>query len=626
MTDSSFDKLEAFLKKKNSKVIERVGGAESQLLKYKHMDAMLSLDKQQVNDENSMPKEVIANLSEWAISKYPLEASPKFDGNACELNYDFGSLQQALTRGKNGLGADITRFMKLLTPSSIDCLDRLEIRGEIVMPLDRYPKYNSTKNIRNFVAGVVSPGRSDTSPALADCIFVAYSVKKHNKDGTITYVPNALAYLESLGFNKQYPVKTMRINSAADFARVYDVFKAYRPESPIQLDGIVLKAPEEMRVRIGANNRHPKWAIAIKFPSLEVSTTIVEYGDYCFDWSVGRTGELAPTSILAAVDLDGSEVKRASVYNKNKIEQMGCFPGAVVIIKKSGDIIPAIVRVVKRSPRENEYMTKQNFYPRNCPSCGTVLTITTDYEKDGGETTHIVCKNHTGCVAQVARNLDYAVTALGLKGIGPSTCESLAHAGVRNVFDLFDITLMNEPRLIASGRFKKGRDLEKILSAVKSLKKVELKNLIQTLGFRHLGKSVSAEVAKMYAGVPYTFSSLNSDVVEPFLDKNSVQYKAGVRIQELFTSLGIEIVMPGAPVKLPDGTIMFEMTGSTSNAGYKTKGDLVEFLKLKGYAHTDISNANLLLTDDLSSSTSKMKAAAKKGIKIMSYEQLLNSL
>lgn len=194
------------------------------------------------------------------------------------------------------------------------------------------------------------------------------------------------------------------------------------------------------------------------------------------------------------------------------------------------------------------------------------------------------------------------------------------------MFDLFDITLMNEHRLIASGMFKKGRELEKIIAAIRSVKKVELKNLIQTLGFRHLGKSVSEEVAKMFAGVPYSFAGLNSSVAEPFHDKNSAQYKAAVRLQELFESLGIEIDKPGKPVELPKGTIFFEMTGSPSNAGYKKKDDLVNFLKTKGYAHTDLSKANLLLTDDLSSTSSKMKNAAKKGIKIMSYEQLLNSL
>lgn len=623
LTDAEFDELERELKRRGSSVTQVVGGGNSSVLKYKHMSPMLSLEKIQVNDEGNFP---FADINAFCKGKYPVEATSKFDGVAIELRYDFGSLQQALTRGKDGRGADVTRFLKMIVPNSIPRFETYEIRGEIVMPLDKFAKYNSTKNVRNFVAGVISPSRTDTSPALKDLVFVAYSVKTHSKD-RYSYVGDAQDFLSHLGFNKEFPVKVDTIKSPADIRRVYDVFKEYRGKSQFQLDGIVLKAPESMRSDLGYTNHHPRWAVAIKFPSTEVVTTILNFGEHCFDWSVGRTGELAPTALLAPVELDGSTVQRASVYNKEKIVELGVFPGAVVSIKKSGDIIPMIVSVLKRSPREAEYVSRQSFFPTHCPACGVKLDIYTDTKKTKGDiqrVTHIVCEN-ARCIGKAARNLSYATTAMQLKGIGESTAELLVKAGIRTAADLFDQTKMSPAKLVASGYFKQGRELEKIFEGIKATKRVDLDAVIRSLGINGLGRTISKQLANYLAGNSHSFSGLEMEVVGPFLNESSRERKLLEDMMQKMRSSGVEVIYPKEVVTTAN-TIFYEMTGKTEGTGYKTKDELKEFLKSKGYIHSKIGEASLLLTDSYNSDSSKMSIARKKNIKIKTYRDLLEEL
>ena len=143
---------------------------------------------------------------------------------------------------------------------------------------------------------------------------MAYSLKVH-EGNTYKYVRNTQATLAKMGFNAKHQVKTFMINSKDDFRRAYDFFKEYRAkESPFCLDGHVLKVSEEHRAEIGENNHHPKWAVAIKFPSTIVQTVIEDV-----EWTTGYTGLVTPVGILRPVELDGSTVQRVSLYNYSSI-------------------------------------------------------------------------------------------------------------------------------------------------------------------------------------------------------------------------------------------------------------------------------------------------------------------
>lgn len=619
MSDPQFDRLELWLESEDSKVTQKVGGADGDRDKliHPHMSPMLSLEKIQVNDEDKFP---LAEIQSWNITHtYPIEATPKFDGNAIELQYRGGKLKLAVTRGEHGKGGDVTK--KVLTmgvPAQLSVDKDIEIRGEVCMPMSVFKnKYQKDfKNPRNLVAGILNPN-NDKDERSSDCVFVAYSIKMH-QNGRAHYVEDAMANLERFGFNKDYPVRVETIQNAADYRRVYDAFKHYREvQSPFQLDGIVLKTIESKRAAIGENKRHPKWAIAIKFPAKEATTTIKDHV-----WEVGYTGELSPVGILEPVDLDGSEITRVSLYNKTRIIANGTFPGAIVTIRKAGDIIPQIIKVVQPSPDSKKYA---NFFPTCCPSCNGKIDVEVYATKKGeAPTEHLMC-NNPDCSGKLTRKLSLGISALKVKGIGDSTCESLIKSGVKNIFDVFDSAKFNTQALCKAGVFKPGRQLELILGAIKVLKQVDLDKAILALQFDGLGDTGSKAVADLVAGRISNFDNMGLEkaVVDPFLNSNSWQSQSIKSFLAVLKDNGITVNMPK---QIAAGSIIFEMTGSPESAGYSTKEELVDYLARKGYVHGKLAKASLLLTDSYSSSTSKMKDAAKKGIKIMTYEDLINSL
>lgn len=640
MPDHQFDYLEAALKKLKSNIINKVGGKDSgkDVLVHKHMSPFLSLEKLQVNDEFQFftnikqgDENIVHELVEWANGKYPIEASPKFDGNAVELQYNLGKLVKAVSRGEDNMGANITDRLSLIVPTTISSTKNLEIRGEVVMPQNVWKKeYPEKANSRNTVAGILNPKNLNFDTHVRRCVFVAYSIKAH-ENAQVKHVEDTMSNLTKLGFNLSFPVFLESVKNEHDFRRVYDIFKKYRSDTSVfQLDGIVFKMNEVLRLAIGETKHHPKWAMALKFISVEAITTIKDY-----DWKVGYTGEFSVTAILEPVDLDGSEVKRASVYNKSKIETNGYFPGAVVSIKKSGDIIPQIVKVLKRSPRENEFLTKQNFFPKKC-TCGEPVVI--EQEND---TVHIWCKNKK-CPDVNIMKLTKGVAALKIKDVGESTCGDLYRAGIENIFDLYDPNKMNAQSLINSGVFVKGRTLEIALEAVEQVQKVDLWRVVLCLMFSGLGDTGSKMVAKMINEPDYrdqlkkelsklaadpkykaSFDGLDKKVIIPFLNDNSIQYQSVLTLVKIMRAKGIDII---DPVKIDPNAMTFEMTGSPSGDGYKTKEELVMFLASKGFAHTKLKDAKLLLTDSHSSPSGKMKDARKKGIKIMTYEELIKTL
>lgn len=614
MSDHQFDIMEEGLKKIGSKVVDKVGGADAPKGKliHPHLSPMLSLAKIQVNDEDNFP---IAEIMSWACHTgfFPLEATPKYDGNAVELQYRDGKLAMAVSRGDgNGKGADLTSKLRLLVPEIINSKLTLEVRGEVVMPVDVFKnKYaEEYKNPRNMIAGMLN--RDDVNEDMVrDAIFVAYSIKAISADGTFKYVENAMDNLSKLGFNNNYSVPTLSLNNAYDIRDAYDWFKNYRATGRFQLDGIVLKMPENKRSTVGEGNHHPRWAVAIKFPSKEAVTKIIDV-----EWTIGHTGELSPVGLLDPVDLDGSTVSRVSLYNKTKMESMGMFPGAVVTIKKSGDIIPQIIKINTPSPRTNEFVRDQNFYPTSCPSCNSKLEIQQDHD-----TAHIVCTSFS-CPAQKSRKLASGIAALGIKGIGESLCLDLYKSGVEDIFDYLDPNKMSGANLVLGGIFKPGRQLDLLLKSVEQLKSVDLDKVILALQFDRLGNTGSKQVAKMFAGAKYSFDGLERAVVEPFMNPNSQQVLLVRKLMDTLQSMGVAIAMP----KDITGAITFEMTGSPKDAGYAKKEDLIAYLATKGYAHTKLKDAKLLLTESYSSNSTKMKEAEKKGIQILTYEDLLEKL
>jgi DNA ligase (NAD+) len=613
MTDGEFDTLEAFLKQAGSAAVNQVGGggAGQGKLQHRHMSPMLSLDKIQVNDESNFP---IGPILDFAQRYYPIEASPKFDGTAIELNYEGGALKQALTRGKNGKGADVTKRLALIVPAAISEKRRCEIRGEVLMTKATYlAKYTHMSLPRSVASGIVNSEDGN----MLDCVFMAYSMKIHEGNG-FSYPKGTQSTLEKLGFNKQFPVKTVTITKHDQFEDVYKEFKHYREkESPFFLDGIVLKTDEKYREELGENNHHPHWAVAIKFPSEVAKTKLTD-----IEWNVGYVGAVSPVGILEPVKLDGSTIRRVSLYNVGSILKSGTFPGAAVSIKKSGDIIPQIISVDAPSPDQAAFMTR-GFFPHNCPSCGSKLRV--EVSKDGHNSPETLWCDNDDCLAKQYKKLCNGIDALELKGIGESKALSLVQAGVVTIFDFFNPAKMNKAALIKSGQFVEGRELEILLAIPASLKETEFENVIRALQFPNLGRTGAKFVAKMLVDKnPFNgdYKGLERAVINPFLDKASKERGLVRGLVNLLRGRGVAV----HPPKDTSHLVGFEMTGSPDGSGFSKKDDFVKFASQHGFVHTKLTEAKVLVTDDLKSSSSKMAAARKKGVMIVTYEQMRDGI
>lgn len=609
MTDGEFDLLESNLKKLGSTVIQLVGGgAVVGKLKHQHMSPMLSLDKIQVNDENNFP---LGTILDFIQTNFPIEATPKFDGSAIELNYENGKLKQALTRGKNGKGSDVTLKMSLIVPTTISIKQRVEIRGEILMTKDMYlSKYSHMTLPRAVVAGIIN---SDDTTNMKDLVYVAYSMKIH--EGNDFHFPkNTQETLTSLGFNLKYPVKTTIITDAKQIRSVYDDFKHYREKvSPFFLDGIVMKMNEKYRHDLGDTNHHPRWAVAVKFPSEIAHTTITD-----IEWSVGYIGAVTPVGILKPVKLDGSTIQRVSLYNVGSIAKAGMFPGAEVSIKKSGDIIPQIIAIDKTSPNQDSYL-KNGYFPHNCPSCNSVLRI--EFNKLDGITPESLWCDNDNCLTKLSKKLCNGIDALELKGIGEAKAESLVRAGVTTIFDFFNPAKMNKTALIKSGQFSEGRELDIVLSIPLSFKETEFSNVIRSLQFPNLGRTGAKFVAKMLLdknGFNGDFNGLEKAVILPFTDKASNERTLVRELVNLLRTKGVTINVP----KDNSHLIGMELTGSPSGSGFDKKDDFVKFMQTKGFYHVGMKEAKILVTDDLKSKSSKMTTATNKKMLIVTYDDI----
>jgi DNA ligase (NAD+) len=317
--------------------------------KYKHWTKMLSITKLQVNDEENIPYKEIDNfLNKKKVDYY--ECSCKYDGNSMDLLYLDGELSQALTRGDGEQGLDRSKKMKLIVPNRIPMKGRVEIRGEVVVSRkiwkDKYFIEGEVSNERNWVGGAIS--KEDFNfREINDLVFVAYSLVKMDP---LEYVTDTMNVLKSMGFNKNHEPFLRHIKTSADFEKMYFDFKEYRENCEFLLDGIVIKYPENVRLKMPTKTKYPAWSLAVKFESVEVETKIID-----IEWTLGKNGDFNAVAILEPVELLGTIVKRANLASLGLIYQKKTYIGAIVSLKKSGEIIPMITGIVEPSEFEKQY-------------------------------------------------------------------------------------------------------------------------------------------------------------------------------------------------------------------------------------------------------------------------------
>ena len=587
MSDSDFDLLEAKLKNEGSEVIHIIGSGS--VGKISHPSTMLSLGKISVYDNEKLPMEEVKKWFDSCKSSKTFEFTTKLDGNAVNLIYKNGKLQHAITRGEGHRGYDIVDKLKHIVPHTIDEGGLVEIRGEVVIKIATFnEKYSEYKNPRNFVAGILN--RDETNIEIAkDLDFGGFEVRMH--EGSSFFSPeNTHQFLAINGFN--YPESRV-LSNIKEFKELYDHFLNFRENlAAHQLDGIVIKAEESSREEIGYTDHHPKWAIAIKFPPKDAITEIVD-----IQWKTGTSGEIVPTAIMKPIDLDGSTVSRATLFNWGRVRDWKAFPGAEVLIAKAGDIIPQIYQVIKPSDREV-------VPPSECPSCGGHARI---------DDLHIWCDNRE-CYTRVISQLTLAIKIFKAENIGQSTVEKFYEAGFRKVTQLFDRESFNRENLIKTGSFKEGRQLDIILEAMHGIEEVTLAQVILACQYDQIGNAAAEKLALYFSDQEADFSGLNRSALNNVIADPSLMNA----LIETFERSGVKVLRP--ELEIVDAATTFEMTGSPKDFGFSAKGDFLKIANDAGFRHTKLEKGTrYLITDSLESSSSKMQKAVKAGAQIITY-------
>lgn len=478
----------------------RVGGAVlDKFEKVTHDVPMMSLS-------NAFNEEELRSFDEKiikAVGNVEYNVELKIDGLAGSIKYEEGSLVLGATRGNGVVGENITNNVKTIKtiPLKIDYKDNFEVRGEIFMSKKSFKKANFErerkglelfKNPRNSAAGSVRQLDSKVAASrnLDMFIYSVISPGNHSLDSHTS----ALNFAKKLGF-KINPLSKLckSIDEVIDFIIEYT---AKRNDLLYEIDGIVVKVNNMNQYeRIGYTAKSPKWAIAFKFPAEEVITRINN-----ITFQVGRTGQITPVANLDPVIIQGSTVSRATLHNEDYFVDKDIRENDFVVIKKAGDIIPEVVRVV--IDRREDSSIKFEMI-KNCPVCDS------DLSRKPGESGHY-CAN-PDCDAKKTEGLIHFASrkAMNIEGLGIRIIEQFYNDGFLN--SIKDIYLLKERRdeLIVKEGFGV-KSIDKLLENIEISKNKNMDKLMFGLGIRHVGEKVSKVVATNFTNMLDMFK-LNKD-------------------------------------------------------------------------------------------------------------------
>lgn len=419
----------------------------------------------------------------------PLYAvEPKIDGLSVAIEYRDGRFYRGATRGDGLVGEDVSANLRQIraVPAVLsEPVERLIVRGEVYMPrqsfadLVRQQEENGEKpfkNPRNSAAGTLRQKDSSVVAARGLSLFV-FNVQLIRGE-TLTGHTQSLERMRQLGL----PV----IEGTTLTGDIEEVIAAIRrigerrSTLAYDTDGAVVKLDDlAARERIGSTSKFPKWAIAYKYPPEEKETVL-----RAVEVNVGRTGVLTPTGIFDPVTLAGTTVTRATLHNQNFLDEKDLAIGDTVLMRKAGEIIPEVLRVVRRAPDRVPYRL-----PDRCPSCGEPVI------REEGEA-YLRCVDPE-CPAQRLRNLIHFTEkdAMDIDGLGPAVLEALVREGiVKSPDDLYTMTREDIAALDGMGE----KSADNLLAAIDRSRQNDLWRVIYALGIRHIGQKAAKLLAARF--------------------------------------------------------------------------------------------------------------------------------
>ncbi len=414
----------------------------------------------------------------------------KIDGLSVSLEYRNGEFLRGSTRGDGIVGEDVSENLKTISSIPLRLTERipyLEVRGEVYMPRSSFIELNNLReeaeeplfaNPRNAAAGSLRQLDSKITAQRKLDIFV-FNIQQIEGIEVKTHI-DGLMLLKRLGFKTIHNEKSFE--SIDDVIEEIERIGESRGELPFDIDGSVVKINElDMRDLLGSTSKYPKWAIAYKFPAERKETKLEK-----IEIQVGRTGALTPLAYLQPVRIAGSTVSRATLHNYDYIVEKDIKIGDTVIIEKAGDIIPAVVEVIKDKRTGEEIIFKM---PNACPECGAEVV------RLDGESAY-KCTG-INCPAQRKRHIIHFVSksAMDIDGLGPAVIEQLLENNLIN--DASDLYYLNKEE-IASLEKMGEKSADNLLNALEKSKNNELSRIITALGIHYIGEKAS-KVLAVYA-------------------------------------------------------------------------------------------------------------------------------
>ena len=454
----------------------RVGGVVLKgFTKYQHQYPLYSL-------QDAFSREELEAFDQRVRKEFPsisYVCELKIDGLSISLTYENGVLVTGATRGDGSVGEDITENLKrvkdipLVLPEPVN----ITVRGECYMPRASFDRVNQIRqengepefaNPRNAAAGTLRQLDTKIVAKRNLATFLYQEVSPTDQSSQ----EGVLEKLARFGF----VVNQERV-LAEDMEQIWDFIQKVaqlREDLPYDIDGIVIKVNDlAVQEELGFTVKAPKWAVAYKFPAEEKEAKILSV-----DWTVGRTGVVTPTANLTPVQLAGTTVSRATLHNVDYIAEKDIHQDDTVIVYKAGDIIPAVLRVVKDKRVSDQALA----IPTHCPSCQSELL---HFEDEVA----LRCINPL-CPAQIKEGLNHFASrdAMNITGLGPAVVEKLFAAQlVEDVAGIYRLTV--EDLLTLEG-FKE-KSAEKLYEAIQASKENSAEKLLFGLGIRHVGSKVS---------------------------------------------------------------------------------------------------------------------------------------
>ncbi len=618
VTDEEYDKLyKEVLKfeeehpelKEIDSPTSRVGGEVLDgFVKAKHIKRMWSMED--VFDSEEL-NEWLTRVEKNLDTKPSYYCEPKFDGASLNLLYKNGFLERAITRGNGVEGEDVTQNAKTIRsiPIKIDYDGLIEIRGEVVIRKDDFFEINKERekagevifaNPRNAAAGSLRQ-LDPKITAKRRLFFYPWGIGENSLDFPL--LSQKMSFIYKLGFlSPSFHQKCMDQNCIEN---VYKETVKMRDNFPVMMDGLVVKVDEiALQNVLGYTVKYPRWMCAYKFPAIEKSTKIKD-----IILQVGRTGVVTPVAVVEPVEIEGVIVERATLHNFDEIERKDIRIGDRVIIIRSGDVIPKIIKVLDSFRTGNEKKIQR---PKFCPVCDKELL---------DEGALIKCQN-LECPARVVNSIIYFASkqCLNIDGLGKKIVEQLYKEGlIKSVLDLFYLKSEN---LLKLEGFKE-KKVQNLLNSIEAVKGTECWRFINSLGIEHIGEVASKKLCESF-GLDFMKASYDQLLLlEGFGEEMAQSLLEFIRVNhELIVKL-MDILKPKAPEKKEIKESIFTsktvvLTGSMS----RPRDEIKRMLESMG---AKVTNSVSKKTDFVvygEDAGSKYEKAKSLGVKLLSESEM----